>query len=102
MGKNGGACGCVLHMRGGYRDSDIVRHYVLVMTPAPQGVEEHELLRAIHVLSTRLAPLLLAPIPALLVLLQPSSSCPYPAQQLPSPAHTEMRVYLSSTNSFHL
>ena len=69
MGKNGGACGRVLHMRGGYRDSDIVRHYVLVMTPAPQGVEEHELLRAIHVLSTCLAPLHFLP-PSL-----PSSSC---------------------------
>lgn len=69
MGKNGGACGGVLHMRGGYRDSDIVRHYVLVMTPAPQGVEEHELLGAVHVLSTRLAPLHFLP-PSL-----PSSSC---------------------------
>ena len=36
-------------MRGGYRDIDIVRHYVLVMSTAPAGVEESDLLRDIQV-----------------------------------------------------
>ena len=39
----------MLQLRGGYRDIDIVRHYVLVMSTAPAGVEESDLLRDIQV-----------------------------------------------------
>jgi len=39
----------VLRMRGGYRDSDIVRHYILIMTPPPKDAEEHLLLSDIKV-----------------------------------------------------
>ena len=41
--------GGMLRLRGGYRDIDIVRHYVLVMSTAPAGVEESDLLRDIQV-----------------------------------------------------
>jgi len=44
----------VLRVRGGYRDSDVLRHYVLVMTPAPEGVQEDDLLRAIQVAEHRI------------------------------------------------
>jgi len=39
----------LLRLRGGYRESDIVRRYVLIMTPAPEGFEEHELRQAVEV-----------------------------------------------------
>lgn len=41
----------LLRMRGGYRESDVIRHYVLIMTPAPEGVEEDELRQAVEVLA---------------------------------------------------
>ncbi len=71
-----------LRLRGGYRDSDVVRHYVLVMTPAPKGVDEHELLRTLQVLfCTRLLSHLPCPprSPACSSYCSPSSftSCPY-------------------------
>ena len=44
----------VLRVRGGYRDSDVLRQYVLVMTPAPKGVQEDDLLRAIQVAEHRI------------------------------------------------
>ncbi len=44
----------VLRVRGGYRDSDVLRQYVLVMTPAPKGVKEDDLLRAIQVAEHRI------------------------------------------------
>ena len=55
------ACGCdagpgtacvwlnSLRLRGGYRESDIIRHYVLIMTAAPANVDEDELRQAVEV-----------------------------------------------------
>jgi hypothetical protein len=41
----------LLRVRGGYRDSDVLRHYVLVLTPAPEGVDEAQLIHAIQVIA---------------------------------------------------